>query len=321
MLNSIPTAYTAGASFRNPAARYDSMKDALISDTPLSSQLKAISPDLKIYTRSSPSFASLRAVHVLNHLNQPLLIYRPTTEDQVAQIISFCVSSKIDFTVRAGRHDDSGRSCVQDSLVIDVREMDSIMIHQDRTSVVVRGGTLSHNPRRFLDSHGLMTTTGVCKTVGVVNWAAVGGYGPFNGLFGLGVDQILAARLVDAKGRIIKANEEVLWAIRGGGGNFGVIVELTLKVYPAAPILAGMISFPISEARKVLVQYQTVLDEEYPDAWGAGLAILRVPRIGGVITFLACWSSMDFEKGEEFSNRIRSLGTVLLDNVSRSELI
>ena len=231
------------------------------------------------------------------------------------------MSSKIQFTVRAGGHDDSGRSCVQDSLVIDVREMDRISLRQDRTSVTVGAGTLSDNLRRFLDSHSLMGTTGVCKTVGVVNWAAGGGYGPFNGVFGLGVDQILSARLVDAKGQIADADAETLWGIRGGGGNFGVIVELTMKVYPAPPILAGMISFPISEARQVLVKYQAILDEEYPDAWGGGLAILRVPGLGGLVTFFASWLSVDFKKGEEFLSRIRGLGSVVLDTISRSEFI
>ena len=321
MSSKIPTAYAADPLFRNQVIDYDSTKDALSTDTPLLSQLQAISPNLKIYTRSSPSFSSLRAVQALNNFNQPLLICRPTTEAEVGQIISFCVSSKTEFTVRAGGHDICGRSCIQDSLVIDVREMDSISLHHDKTSVAIGAGTLSDNLRRFLDSHGVMAPTGVCNTVGVVNWAAVGGYGPFNGSYGLGVDQILSARLVNAKGQIVEADAETLWGIRGAGGNFGVIVELTLKVYPAAPILVGMISFPISEARQVLEGYQAVLDEEYPDAWGGGLAILKLPGLSGMINFFASWSSVDLEKGEIFLNRIRSLGNVIVDTVSRSESI
>lgn len=69
-------------------------------------------------------------------------------------------------------------------------------------------------------------------SVGYVGWATLGGYGPFSGMYGLGADQIAGARLVDARGELVDANEELLKGIRGGGGIFGVIVELTVKVYP-----------------------------------------------------------------------------------------
>jgi FAD/FMN-containing dehydrogenase len=84
---------------------------------------------------------------------------------------------------------------------------------------------------------------GTVASVGYVGWATLGGYGPFSSSHGLGVDQILSAKLVNAKGELVEASEELLQAIRGAGGSFGVIVELTIKVYP----LKEVSKFPTSE--------------------------------------------------------------------------
>jgi FAD/FMN-containing dehydrogenase len=87
--------------------------------------------------------------------------------------------------------------------------------------------------------------SGTISSVGYVGWSTLGGYGPLSSFYGLGVDQIIGARIVDAQGQIVDANDEVLAGVRGGGGTLGIIVELTIKVYPlekvSLPIRPGML--------------------------------------------------------------------------------
>lgn len=200
-----------------------------------------------------------------------------------------------------------------------MREMDGITLSPDKLTASIGGGTLALNLARFLYTHGLVAAVGECSSVGVVNWAACGGYGILNGSFGLGVDQIVGARVVNAEGEVVDADQEMLWGIRGAGGNFGVIVELMIKVHALSSMLAGFIAFPFKEARKVLSGYQSLLDEEFPDPWSGALGVFRMPGLGSVVLFFATWSSSDLESGTKFIDRVRGLGVAVVDTVTKSK--
>ena len=323
-----PSQLKADDSFRNPKWSHDSLLDTTILGTndtlpdPTLSSLLAASPALKIYTRSSPSFGPLRTVYQLDTAAQPLLITRPVDKTQVAAIVTHAAREKTPLTVRSGGHDGSGRSCVQDAIVIDMRELDHIHLDSRKKSAKMGGGVTAVNLTRFLDTHGLVAAVGECNTVGWANWAMCGGYGVLNGSFGLGVDQIVGAQVVNASGCVVDADEETLWGIRGAGGNFGVVVELEIKVHFLPRMLAGMIAFSISEARGVLSGYQGLLDEAgVPDAWGGGLGVFRVPGVGVVVLMLATWAEESLERGWEWMAKIRGLGSAVFDTVSESKFV
>jgi FAD/FMN-containing dehydrogenase len=105
-------------------------------------------------------------------------------------------------------------------------------VAEDRKSATVGGGILQGELVNALWDQGLATSTGTIPTVGYIGWASYGGYGPFSSHWGLGVDQIIGATLVNPYGEIIKADSALLEGIRGAGGLFGVILDLTIKVYP-----------------------------------------------------------------------------------------
>lgn len=141
------------------------------------------------------------------------------------------------------------------------------------------------------------------------------------GSFGLGADQILGARLVSPSGEIFDADDEILWGLQGGGCNFGVITSLKIKVYPLPEILAGMIVFPVSEAKKVLLGYQNLLDGNFPDVYEGDMVLVNLPGAGKVLVFLFTWESSDFEAGVKFADKIRDLGPVAMDTVAESTSI
>ena len=100
--------------------------------------------------------------------------------------------------------------------MVDVRELDHIKLDSGKKSAKIGGGVTVVNLMRFLNPHSLVAAAGECNTVGWANWAMCGGYGALSGSFGMGVDQILGARVVNARGEVVDADEEMLWGIWGG---------------------------------------------------------------------------------------------------------
>ena len=314
----------AGSTYRTTPSPPGSSAALIEREAPILSPLLASSPhpsspDLKIYTPSDPSFKTLNTYFHLDLSPQPLAIVRPTSIDQVSHIISFATSNAIPFTVRCGGHDSWGRSAVSGALIIDLRELDEITLSSDHKSVRIGGGVISGNLTSFLAPYGLVAVQGGCSSVGYTNWAATGGYGTLNGRFGMGCDQIVGARIVNAKGEVVDADGEMLWGLRGGGCNFGVVVSLDVKVYRLEKMLAGLVAFPITEAKEVLLRYREVIEDGCPDAYGGLMGLMAIPGVGPVLMFMFNWASEDLEAGWQFLEKLRGLGKVVMDTVKESK--
>jgi FAD/FMN-containing dehydrogenase len=169
-------------------------------------------------------------------LAQPSVILRPANAKHVSLLVAQLVSDGLPFTVRTGGHDLSGRSIMQDTVQIDMRDINYVHVSDDKTTARIGGGILHGKLLEELAPHDLMIPVGSIGTVGYVGWSCLGGYGPYSPSCGLGLDQIVGARLVNAEGKEVEADDRLLKFIRGGGGNFGVIVELTVKVYPCTEV-------------------------------------------------------------------------------------
>jgi FAD/FMN-containing dehydrogenase len=215
-------------------------------------------PEIKVSTESSDEYNELRSTWIGGSTSKPAGIARPTTEEEVAALVSHAAQSGLDISVRTGGHDNRYRAMVDDALVIDMREMKSVEIVEDGEAAVVAGGILGMDLVEQLGQTGHMTAIGNCGTVGYVSctrslpalvfrhpgtcvdanvlisqaaWATSGGYGQFQASMGLGADQILGARIVNHLGQIVDADDELLYGIRGAGTAFGVIVSLKIKIY------------------------------------------------------------------------------------------
>lgn len=207
------------------ASSLDAKRDALGNFLQAYSDIKYVKP-------TDPDFSSLRAIYNRSFTTVPLAITRPQTADEVAALVAFCTTNAIQFTVRSGGNNLFGLSCVQDALMIDLRDIDYIKVDEGKSSVTVGGGILQAKVARELSKEGLITPLGSIGFVGFVGWSIYGGYGPLSSKYGLGLDNILAAKIVDRNGEVVVADKELLKGIRGAGGAFGVIVELTVKAYP-----------------------------------------------------------------------------------------
>ncbi|KAF7534063.1 hypothetical protein G7Z17_g13423 [Cylindrodendrum hubeiense] len=279
-------------------------------------------PSLPIFTRSTSGFESVRQTCNSNVTTQPLAIVRPRTEAEVSSVVIHCVghSPRIRLAIRTGGHDMWERSLVEDGVVIDLRALDQVEVAEDKSSARIGGGIMGGALIRQLETLGLSTPTGFCTGVGYAGWALGGGYGVLQGKYGLGCDQILAARVVTACGEVVdtKDDSELLWALRGAGnGNFGVVVELTIKVYPRPAMLGGYLAYPLADAKNVFAKFQESIADEFPDEFSGDFLCGDVPGLGQTILMLHAWvqEDGDLSKAKAHLEKFQGIGDILLNTV------
>ncbi|KAE8329396.1 hypothetical protein BDV39DRAFT_47599 [Aspergillus sergii] len=280
-------------------------------------------PSIKYTAPSSSEFSTVCKVWNMARPDTPLAVVHPQSAEDVSVLVQFAKSKGLKFTIRVGGHNMEGRALVDGTLVIDLRALTGVKIAEDRQSATVEGGILQGELGSKLWAEGLATPTGSIPCVGYVGWAMYGGYGPFSSHWGLGADQILGATIVNHDGEIIKADKKLLRGIRGAGGVFGVIVDLTIKVYPLKNFLAGAILFDSQHISKAFADfntgYQKLLHNGIPKQLTVQQAVFNAPP-GRVFAVLVAWSGEDIEEGKRWSNQIASLAPLLMSTVAETTI-
>jgi hypothetical protein len=222
--------------------------------------------------------------------------------------------------VRGGGHNVSGRASVDGGMMIDLSLMKTVTVDPAARRAIAQGGVTWGEYNRATQQHGLASTGGVISTTGIAGLTLGGGYGYLAGMHGLATDHLLAATVITADGRIVRAsdseNPDLYWALRGGGGNFGVVSSFEYQLHPVGPtIMAGAIAWPISQAREVLRFYREFTasagDEttclagvgHAPDGSGVKVAIIGAAYIGAVAD------------GERMLRPIKQCGSPLFDAI------
>lgn len=162
---------TCGEQFRHQNFPFDPAQDAPSGEHPAIDALREQLPDLKIYSKSSPQYASLRQVYNTLITAEPAVICRPQTNAQVQAVVGLVRALGLPLGVRCGGHDVWGRGCIADSVTIDMRELDEQRLSTDKKTVFIGGGVTSDNFVAFLDTHGLCTANGTAGHVGWTGWA------------------------------------------------------------------------------------------------------------------------------------------------------
>jgi FAD/FMN-containing dehydrogenase len=180
------------------------------------------------------------------------------TADVVAAV-RFAVGEDLELAVRGGGHNVSGRAVSDGGLVIDMSLMRGVEVDAVARTARVQGGALWSDVNREAGLHGLAVTGGAVSSTGVGGFTLGGGLGWLMGLCGLAADNLLEAEVVLASGEVVRAgpdaHEDLFWALRGGGGNFGVVTSFVFALHPVAEVVGGLVAHPITAAREMLAFY------------------------------------------------------------------
>src|SRR5262249_14203416 len=212
--------------------------------------------------------------------HQPALFAVCATSEDVQAAVRIARKHNLRLSVRGGGHDWAGRSLRHGGLLIDLSQMRRVGVDPVASIATLQGGAKTIDVVSAAAPHGLAAATGSYGTVGVLGLTLGGGYGPLMPRVGLALDNLLGAEIVLADGRLIHcdehANPDLFWALRGGGGNFGVVTSIRVRLHPIRQILGGMMLFPLSEAESVFGGYaQTIANA--PDELSVLGGLLSAP--------------------------------------------
>jgi FAD/FMN-containing dehydrogenase len=249
--------------------------------------------------------------------HQPELFAMCETSADVQAAVRGAREHGLPLSVRGGGHDWAGRSLRHGGLVVDLSHMKRVDVDAEASVATIQGGATAVDVISAAAPHGLVAATGSCGTVGMVGLTTGGGYGPLTSRYGLALDNLLGAEVALADGRLVHCdqyeNPDLFWAIRGGGGNFGVITSMRIHLHPVQQVLAGMMLFPWSQAESVLHGYaQSTADA--PDELSVVAGVLPGSD-GSPLALLAPMWSGDGRQGDEWIALLRQLGTPVVDRV------
>jgi len=192
----------------------------------------------------------------------PEIIVRCATTADVVAAVSFARDKGLVLAVRGGGHNAAGLGVCDDGLVIDLSPMRAVKVDTAQRIAYVQGGALWRDLDAATHPHGLATTGGLISTTGVGGLTLGGGLGWLMRKHGLACDNVLAVEIVTADGQVRRAsateNPDLFWAVRGGGGNFGVVTSFEFRLHPVSTLYAGMLVFPGPRAPEVLRTYRDV---------------------------------------------------------------
>jgi FAD/FMN-containing dehydrogenase len=277
-----------------------------------------------IVTPDSNEYGEARHIHNLLTDAYPALIMRPQHAQDVVAAVKFATANVLRIAVRGGGHNNGGFATVDDGIVIDMSSMNTVRTNPDEQIIYVEGGAKAGEVTAAAMKHGMIVPFGDSPSVGVGGITLGGGVGWLTRKFGMTIDSLLAVEIVTAAGEILHANDkehsDLFWAVRGGGGNFGVVTAFEFRMHPIDTVLGGMLLLP---ATRDVISKTIDLALEAPDDLtiismvGPMMPMPGVPEnlIGTLaFTLMPVWAG-DLEAGKQALAPFRALATPFADMI------
>jgi FAD/FMN-containing dehydrogenase len=237
----------------------------------------------------------------------------------VMATVRFAGEYGLPVAIRCGGHNVAGTSVGDGSIVIDLARLKSVRVDPAKRRARAAGGVLWCEYDHETQAFGLASPGGAISTTGIAGLTLGGGYGYLSRRYGMACDNLLSADVVTASGELVTASADshpdLFWALRGGGGNFGVVTSFEFQLHPVSEPLAGMIVFPFEMSKTVLQRFRD-LSLQASDDLTLLAAILPAPDGGMVVGVVLSYIGAEAE-GERTANAFRELGSVLMDTVAR----
>jgi FAD/FMN-containing dehydrogenase len=240
---------------------------------------------------------------------RPAVIARCKSVGDVQSAIRLGRENDVPIAIRGGGHNAAGLAVCDDGIVIDLGGMRDVVVDPERRVARAGGGATWGDFDRATAAHGLATTGGLISSTGVGGLTLGGGLGWLMRSYGMSCDNLVSAEVVTADERVLRAsadsNPDLFWALRGGGGNFGVVTSFEYALHPVSTILGGMLLYPVDRARDVLRLYRDVT-RSAPDALTVFAAMMHTPDGIPVVALVMCYNG-PVDEGERAIGPIRAL--------------
>ena len=247
---------------------------------------------------------------------RPAVVVRCIDADDLRTALLVARESGAAVTVRGGGHDWAGRA-LGDGVVLDLSGLRGVELDPGARVAVAQGGALVADVVDPAAAHGLGTATAVVRSVGMAGMTLAGGYGGLAGRFGLALDNLLSADVLLPDGTSVVAgpdgDPELLWALRGGGGNFGIVTAARYRLHPLGPVLGGMVLYPLEQAGQVLRGYRDLIATA-PDELTVMAGFVGGPT-GEAAVFVAPTWSGELDAGKAAVAPLSRLGTPVAGGV------
>ena len=276
---------------------------------------------------ADPDYNDARKIWNATIDKHPALIARCSSTADVVHAVNFARGNALLLAIRGGGHNIAGNAMCDDGLVIDLSLMKAALVDPGKHRVTIEGGATLNDFDTATQAHGLATPMGINSTTGVAGLTLGGGFGWLSRKYGMTIDNLESAEVVTADGEVLHASAtehpDLFWALRGGGGNFGVVTRFEFRLHPVGPdVLSGLIVYPFDQAKSVLQQYREFAAQASDElaVWAVlrqapPLPFLPAEVHGKEVIVLALCYAGDAKQGEPLIAPLRSFGTPLGEHV------
>ena len=267
-----------------------------------------------------PNYDEVRKIWNAMIDRRPAVIVQCAEADDVLHAIAYARKNGLEISIRGGGHNIAGSALCDNGVLIDLSNMKTVRVDAQKRRAYVEPGATLGDFDKAVQAHGLATPVGINSTTGIAGLTLGGGFGWLTRKYGMTIDNLVSAEMVTSDGKKIQVskdeNTDLFWAIRGGGGNFGVVTQFEFALYPVGPeILAGLLVFPIGQAKQVLKKYREFV-KSAPEELNIWVVLRKAPPLpflpvnihGKEVIVLAIFFAGDISKGEKLINPLRSFG-------------
>jgi len=304
-----------------------SAQDIRMPDSINPAVLDLIKPRLRgsLHVRGETGYDEARIIWNAMFDRSPGVVIRCAGAGDVIQAVRFANENKLDIAIRGGGHNIAGNAVCEGGVQIDLSPMKSVRVDPEARRAWVGPGATLGDVDKETQAFGLVVPTGINSTTGIAGLTLGGGFGWLTRPFGMTCDNLVSADIVTAEGNFVHASEkenpDLFWAIRGGGGNFGIVTSFEFKLHPLGPeVFSGLIVHPFSEAKSLLAHYRDIADDA-PDQLTVWTVMRKAPPLPfipaewhgrEVLIFAVCYAGSNAD-GERATKALRSLGKPLAD--------
>ena len=264
---------------------------------------------------------------------RPAAVVRAADASDVVRTVRLAAEHRLLLAVRGGGHNIAGSAVCDGGLMLDLSLMRAVRVDAGTRTARVEPGARLGDLDRETQAFGLATPVGINSTTGLAGLLLGGGFGWLSGKLGLTIDNLISADVVTASGERLHAsakdNPDLFWAVRGGGGNFGVVTSFELKLHPVGPqVIAGLVVHPLANAKAVLDGYRKAAAQA-PDEMCCWVVMRKAPPLpflapevhGTDVVVLAMCHAGDLASGEKAAAPFRAIGTPIADVVGPSPFV